>query len=58
MFGPRYFGPRYYGPRYFGNGGSAAPSTAFEKLITIDTFDQIVEVVGGFVITVTGFWRN
>ncbi|KKK64697.1 hypothetical protein LCGC14_2981590 [marine sediment metagenome] len=57
MFGPRYFGHRYYGPRYFGDGGSGAPApSAFEKLVTIDELNRIVEVLGGFLIFLPGLW--
>lgn len=59
MFGPRYFGPRYFGPRYFGDGGDLPPApTAFEKLITVDEFDRIVEVLGSFLIFLPGLWSQ
>ena len=59
MFGPRYFGPRYFGPRYFGDGGSGVPApSAFEKLVTVDELDRIVEVLGGFAIFTTGLWKG
>ena len=59
MFGPRFFGHRYYGPRYFGDGGSLPPApTAYEKLITVDEFDRIVEVLGGFSALLLGLGAN
>ena len=36
----------------------AAAVAVFRRLVTIDVIDQIVEVVGGIAMTISGLWRN
>ena len=38
--------------------GKEAAVGGFGKLVTIDTIDRIVEVLGGFTLFINGFWRS
>ena len=38
--------------------GKVEAAAGFGKLVTVDEFDRIVEVLGGFTLLITNFWRN
>ena len=38
--------------------GKVESAAGFEKLVTVDEVDRIVEVLGGFAIFTTGLWRG
>ena len=38
--------------------GKIEAAAGFGKLVTVDEFDRIVDVLGGFVLFITNFWRN